>query len=158
MVTLSSCLIWPIMSFILPPNEGLGSTYRICRFWQKNHLFRWSSFWYWYDIVCKEAKLSHLGCRKPLRIHWKTDTPKMSDCLVRIFVQRHNWAIFLWKWASCRPLQSMAIVIGLCWTNFCSQKLKRTILATFGFNKTAICDTLPKLHSMFCTLFFKIAL
>ena len=50
-----------------------------------------------------------------------------------------------------RPLQSMAIVIGPCWTNFRSQKLKRRILATYGFNRT-------KLHSMFCALFLKNAL
>ena len=42
-----------------------------------------------------------------------------------------------------RPLQSMVIVIGPCCTNFCSQKLKRRILATFGFNIRA---TQPKLH------------
>ena len=30
----------------------------------------------------------------------------------------------------------MAIVIGPCWTNFGSQKLKKWILATFGFNTT----------------------
>ena len=57
-----------------------------------------------------------------------------------------------------RPLQSMAIVIGPCWTNFSSQKLKRRILATFGFNRTPLHATQPKLHSMFCALFFKITL
>ena len=36
------------------------------------------------------------------------------------------------------PLQSMAIAMGTCWTNFCSQKLKRSILAIFGFNRTAL--------------------
>ena len=45
----------------------------------------------------------------------------------------------------------MAIVIGPCWKNFCSQKLKRRILATFGFNRTALRSTQPKLHSMFCS-------
>ena len=77
-------------------------------------------------------------------IHWKADAPKMSHCLVRILVHGHNWAIFLRKWA---------IVIGPCWTNFCPQKLTRT--ATFGFNRTALHATQPKLHSMFCALFFK---
>ena len=109
MVTLSSLLIWQIISFILPANEygcvyastTLGnsdrSTYR-CRFWQKKkHLFRWSSFWS--RRVCKQAKLPHLGHRKPARIHWKADAPKMSHCLVRILIQRHNWAIFHRKWA-----------------------------------------------------------
>ena len=31
--------------------------------------------------------------------HWKADTPKTGHCLVRILVQRYNWAIFLRKWA-----------------------------------------------------------
>ena len=107
MVTLNSCLIWQIISFILPPNEygcvyawkTLGSgPCRRCRFWQKkNYLFGWSSFWSW--RVYKQAKLSHFEHRKPARIHWKADTPKMSHCLVWIFVQRHNWAIFLRNWA-----------------------------------------------------------
>ena len=103
MVTPSSCLIWQIIGFILPPNKygcvyawtSGRLTYRRCR--QKNHLFRWSLFWSW--RICIQAKLSHLGHRKPARTHWKADKPKTSYCLVRIFVQRHNWAIFLWKWA-----------------------------------------------------------
>ena len=107
---------------------------------KKNHFFRWSSFWSWRE--CKQAKLSHLGHRKPARIHWKVDTPKTSHYLVRILVQIHNWAI----------------VIGPCWTNFCSEKLKRRILATFGFNRTALRATHPKLHPMFCPLFLKIVL
>ena len=52
----------------------------------------------------------------------------------------------------------MAVVIGQWWTNFCSQKLKSRILTTFGFNRTALRATQPKLHSMFCALFLKIAL
>ena len=77
---------------------GLRSTYRRCRFCQKkNHLFRWSLFWSWW--VCKQAKLSYLGYRKPARIHWKADAPKTSQCLVQILIQRHIWVIFLRKWA-----------------------------------------------------------
>ena len=52
----------------------------------------------------------------------------------------------------------MAIVIGPYCRNFCSQKLKRRILATFDFNRTALHATQPRLHSMFCALFLKIAL
>ena len=109
---------------------GRRSTYKRCRFWQKkNHLFRWSSFWS--RRICKQAKLSHLGLRKPTRIHWKANAPKTSHCLERILVQRHN---------------------------FYSQISKRRILTTFGFNRTALRAAQPKLYSMFCALFLKIAL
>ena len=64
---------------------------------KKNHLFGWSPFRSWW--ICKQAKLSHLGYRKPARIHWKDEAPKTSHCLVRTLVQRYNWAIFLRKWA-----------------------------------------------------------
>ena len=58
---------------------------------------RRTSFCSW--RVCKQAKLSNLGHKKPARIHWKSDAPKTTHCLVRILVQRHNWIIFLRKWA-----------------------------------------------------------
>ena len=103
------CLIWQIISFILPPNEygccvyawaTLGSgraidLQKLPILAKKNHLFSWSSFWFW--RVCKQAKLSHFGQKKPARIHWKGDAPKTIHCLVRILVQRHNWVIFLPK-------------------------------------------------------------
>ena len=88
-------LIWQIISFILPPNEY--SCVYAWKHWEilrqidlqkmpilgnKNYLFRWSLFWSW--RVCKQAKLSHLGHRKPTRIHWEVDAPKTSCCLVRI--------------------------------------------------------------------------
>ena len=105
-----TCLIWQIISFILPSYEygclyawttlGSGPAIDLQKMpilKKKNHLFRWSSFWTW--RVCKQAKLSHLGHRKPARLHRKADAPKTSNCLARIFVQRHNWAIFLRKWA-----------------------------------------------------------
>ena len=40
----------------------------------------------------------------------------------------------------------------------CLQKLKRRILATFGFKRTALRAAQPKLYSIFCALFLKIAL
>ena len=103
MVTLSSCLIWKIISCILPPNENdhpmclrfAKWACRRCLLAQKNLLFRWSLFSSW--RLCKQAKLPYLGHRKRARIHWKADAPKTSQCLVWIFVKRHNWAIFLWE-------------------------------------------------------------
>ena len=62
---------------------------------KKNHLFRWRSFWIW--RACKEAKLSHLGHRKPTCIHWKAEASKTCHCLVGILVQGFNWTIFLRK-------------------------------------------------------------
>ena len=76
LVTLSSCLIWQIISFILPPNEhccvytrtrlGSGPAIDLQKMpilAKKNHLFRWSLFWSW--RVCKQAKFSHFGAQKP---------------------------------------------------------------------------------------------
>ena len=130
------------------------STYRTTILAKKKHLFSWSSFWSW--RVCKQTKLSHLGHKNfaKLQLHWKADASKTSHCLARILVQRHNKN----KMSNERPLQSMAIVIGPCWTNFCSQKLKRTMLATFGFNRTPLCATQPELHSIFYAMFLKINL
>ena len=95
MVTLDSYLIWQIISFILPPKEYvcvyawtmLGSRpaidlQKMPILAKKNHLFRWTPFWSW--RVCKQAKLLHLGHRKPAHIHLKAKTPKTSHFLVRI--------------------------------------------------------------------------
>ena len=130
---------WMVLfSFILPPNE-----YSCVYDWttlenmatllspilaKKIHLFRWSSLWSWW---CKQAKLSNLGHRKPTRIHRKADAPKTRHCLVRILVQKHKWAIFLSKWAR-RGRYSQWRSLLLCWTNFCSLKLKRRILVSTG--------------------------
>ena len=133
--TLSSCLIWQIISFILPSNE-YGCVYawnfacdRLTEDADFEH-FRWCSFWSW--RVCKQEKLSHLGHRKLADIHWRANAPKPSHCLVRILVQWRNWTIFLLKWAR--------IIIGPCWTNFCSQKLKRMI-GNIWFQDVATCHS-----------------
>ena len=94
----SSCLIWQIISFILPPNVF------VCLFAllsgpaidlqkmpileKKNHLFRWSSFWSL--RVCKRAKFSHLGHRKPARIHWKA-ARIFEPCFWRSHYQPQSW-------------------------------------------------------------------
>ena len=53
-----------------------------------------------------------------------------------------------------RPLQSITIIDRIFWT----QKLKKRILATFNLKRTTLRATQPKLYSMFCALFLKIAL
>ena len=121
---------------------GLQSTYRRCR----------CSFWSWW--VCKQAKLSHFGYRKPTRLYWEVDAPKTSHCLVW---SRGITDLFFFKKEQGEAITAMAIIIRKCWTNFCSQKSKRRILATFSSNRTALRATQPKLHSMFCALFLNIA-
>ena len=61
---------------------------------KKNHLFRWSSFWSW--RIWKQAKLSHLGHRKPIHIHWKADATKAS--------QRLNWVTRRGRYSQWRSL------------------------------------------------------
>ena len=77
---------------------------------KKDHLFRRSSFWSW--RVCKQAKLLHLGHRKPARIHWKANAPKTRYCLVQILVQRRNRAIFLRKWTRRGRYSQLRLLSG----------------------------------------------
>ena len=105
---------------------------------EKNHLVRWSSFWSW--RVCKQAKLSHAYIEKPKH-------PKPVTVWCGFWSGGIIWSFFFW-----------AVKGGPFWTNFWSQKLRRKILETFGFNRTAVRATQPKLHSIFCALFLNIAL
>ena len=67
------------------------------KFGQKNHLFRFSSVWSW--RVCKQAKLSHLEHGKPHAYIEKPTHPKRVTVWCGFWSKRHNWAIFLRKWA-----------------------------------------------------------
>ena len=109
-------------------------------------------------FLCKQAKLSHLWHRKPVRINWKTAAPKTSHCLVRILVQRHNWAVFLRKGASTGRYIYNGDRYRTMLNEFLFTKIKSRILATFGFNRTALRATQPKLQSIFCARIFKTAL
>ena len=93
----------------------------VADFGKKNHFFRWS----W--RVCKQAKLSRLGHRKPARIHCKADAPKTSHCLVRILVQTHNWAILL-RYSQFRSLSGHVerIFVHKNWRGGYSQHLVST--------------------------------
>ena len=104
-------MIAQIISFTLPPNEyGCVYAWNIATdrltedayFAKKKHLFRWSSFWSCW--ACKPAKLSHLGYRNP--------NPALNHCLVRILVERYNWAIFLRKWARRDRYSQWRLLLG----------------------------------------------
>ena len=143
METLSSCLIWQIISFILPPNE-YGCVYASLNGpaidLQENAFSNEVHF----DLGEYVSNCRIWGTENPHAYIEKPRQPKRVT------------AHFSLKMSKEKPLQSMAIVIAPCWTNFCSQKLKRRILATFGFNRTALRATQPKLYPAPCLL--KIAL
>ena len=155
MVTLSSCLIWQIISFNLPPNEyGCVYTWTTLGNIATDRLGKKSSFQMKLILILAclhKAKLSHLGHRKPARIPWKADAPW-------ILVQRHNWAIFLRKWARRGRYRQWRSLSGHVERIFVHKNWRGGILTTFCFNWTALRATQPKLHSMFCALFLKIAL
>ena len=150
MLTISSCLIWQIISFILPPNE-YGCVYTSLSGpaidLQK--------------ILSDEDHLDPGGYLNKQNCHiWDTENPhayiEMPTHPKRVTVWCGFWSRgimghFSSQISKERPLQPMAI--GPCWTNFCAQKLKRRILATFGFNWTALRATQPKLHSIFASCF-----
>ena len=161
MVTFCSCLIWQIISFILPPNEygsvygwtTLGSGLAIDADFGKKIIFSDEADFDLGGYVNKQI------CRiwnteNPQAYIKKPMAPKWVTVWCGFWFRGIIGPFFLEK---ARPLQLMAIVIGPCWTNFCSQKLKKRILATFGFNTTALHATKPRLHSMFSALFLKIA-
>ena len=134
MVTLISCLIWQIISFIFPPNEygcvyawitlGNIGTLLLPTLVKKNHLFSWGSFWSW--PVCKQAKLSYLGHRKPARTlksqHTQNESLFGAEAVI---VNGDRYRAMLNEFL-----------------------LKGRILATFVFNRMALCATQLKLHSI----------
>ena len=98
----------------------------------------------WMKVFIKPTNLISIVCIVSIKVKWG------PFCLNNLFYRVRHITFF--------SNYNMAIVIGPCWTNFCSQKLKRRILATFGFNRTALRTTQPMLHSMYCAVFLKIAL
>ena len=117
MVTLISCLICRIISFILPPNE-IGCVFASYTCIRLNNAEKWACDRLTEDADFGKKKLifsdeDHLdlgGYVNKQNCHiWGTDNQhayiekptqlKTSHCLVRILIQKNNWAIFLRKWA-----------------------------------------------------------
>ena len=99
MATLSSCLIWQIISFIL---NNYGCVYAwqcpakwACRFWQKKHLLGEAHF----DLGGYVNKQNYRiwGTENPQAYIEKRAHPK-RETVVRCGFW-HNWAISLRKWA-----------------------------------------------------------
>ena len=132
MVTLSSCMIWQIISFILPPNE-YGCVYA------------WTMLGSGPEIDLQKMPILPKKIIFSDEAHFDLQSAKQTNkqnCLIwgtenpHAFWSRIEFGHFSSKMSNKMHLQSMAIVIGPCWTNFCSRKLKRRILAIFGFNST----------------------
>ena len=121
--------------------------YRRCRFWQKKIIFSNEAH---FDLGGYANKQNCLiwGTENPHTYIGKPTNPKR----VNVWCGFWSRGIIASKMSKERPLQSMTIVIGPCWMNFCSQKLKRRIEGT-GRRYVP-----HSLHSMFCALFLKIAL
>ena len=97
----NSCLIWQVISFILSPTSLSGPVIDL----QKMPILaKKSSFQMNLILILTGMQTSKIVAfeAKKTRTHtlWKADVSKKSHCLVRILVQRHNWARFLRKWAS----------------------------------------------------------
>ena len=111
---------------------GLQSTFRRCRFLVKEIIFS------------DEANFDLCGYVNKQNCHiWGTENP-------HAYIEKPTLPkrVTVWCWFWSRGIIGpfifennqeetvMVIVIGPCWMNFCLQKLKRMILATFGFNRT----------------------
>ena len=165
MVTLSLCPIWQTINFILPPNEcgcvyaslsGPAIDLQKMPIMAKKTIFSDEANFDLGGYVNKQ-NCRIWGTENPHTYIEKLTHPKQVTVWCG-FWSRGIIGRFSSKLSKERPLYSTAIVIGPCWTNTCSQKLKRRILATFGFNRTVLRATQPKQHSMSCALFLKIAL
>ena len=147
MVTLSSCLIWQIISFILPNENGC--------------VYAWTTL----------GSGPAIDLQKMPILAKKIIFSDEAHFDLSGYVNKQNCSIWGIEYQHAyieKPMHPKQVtvwcgfwsrgIIGPCWTNFCSQKLNRRILATLGFNRTAQRATQPKLHSMFCALVLKIAL
>ena len=138
MVTPSSCLIWQIISFIPLPNE--------------------------YGCVYDWTTLGNIAALLLLILAKKIIFSDAAHFDLGGYVNKQNCRIWgtenpqAYSEKPTHPKRVTVTVNGDHYRYFCSQKLKRRILATFGFNRTAQCATQPKLHSMFWAQFLKIAL
>ena len=161
MVTLSSCLIWQIISFILPPNVyicvyawttlGSGPTIDLQKMpiLAKKIIFLVEAYFDLGGYVNKQ------NCRI-----WGIENPHTHTLKSR---RCQNVLLFgvdfdpEEKWARRGRYSQWRSLSGHVEQIFVPKNWKR-ILATFGFNRTVLCATQPKLHSMFWALFLKIAL
>ena len=141
MVKFSSCLICQIISFILPPNE-YGCVYASLSGaaidLQKVPILA-------KKIVFSDEAHFDLGRyvnKRNCRI-WGTENQ-------HAFIEKptHTKRVTVWCGFWSRG------IIGIM-NEFLFTKIEE---ATFGFNRTALRAIQPKLHSMFCALFLKIAL
>ena len=154
MVTLSSCLMWQIISFILTSNDaGKWACDRLTEdvdfgkkssFQMKLILILVSSFW--------SSKIVAFGVQKTACIHWKADAPETSHCLVWILVQRPFF------FENEQGVTVNGDSYGAMLNEFLLTKVEEEDIGNIWLQQdVATCHT-SKLHSMFCALFLRIGL
>ena len=153
MVTLSSCLIWQKISFILPPNEYdcvYASLSGPAIDLQKMPILAKKK-----KIIFSDESHFDLGGyvnKQNYRI-WGTENPhayiEKPTHPKRVTVWCEYWSFFF------ENEQGEAVTVNgdRCRAMLNEFLFTKTEEATFGFNSTALRATQPKLHSMFCVLF-----
>ena len=144
-VTLSSCLIWQIISFILPPDEyGCVYAWTTLGNIETDRLTEDADFGQ--KIIFSDEAHFDLGgyvnkqnCRiwGTENLHSYIEKPTHPK---RVTVWCGFWSRaiirrFSSKMSKERLLQLMAMVSGPCWTNFCSQKLKKEDIGNIWFQQ-----------------------
>ena len=108
----------------------------------KNHLFRWSSFWSW--RICKQSKLSHLRQKISAR------NPKRVTVWCR-FWSRGIIGLFFFENEQAKAVTINGNRYRAMLNEFLFKKIDRKNI----FNRTLLRATQPKLHLMFCALFWR---
>ena len=168
MVTFSSCLIWQIINFILPPNEygcvyawttiGSGSAidYGRCRFWQKKSIFSVEAHFVLGRYVNKQ-NCSIWGTENPHAYIVKPTHPK------RVTVWCEFWSRSIIEQFFFKNEQGEAVTVNgdhyrVMLNEFLFTKTEMEDIGNIWFQQDGAMYHKPKLHSIFCALFLKIAL
>ena len=159
MVTLSSCLIWQIISFILPTNEYGCVAWTTLGKWACDRLREDADFGK--KIIFSDQAYFDLGeyANKQNCLIWGTENPRAYNEKTANPKGVTVWCGF-WSRGIIGPFffennQGEAVTINGDRYRAMLTELQRRILATFGFNRTAQRGAQPKLHSMFVPCFWR---
>ena len=124
------------------------SSYRRCRFWQKKIIFSDEAHFELGGYLNKQ-NCCIWGTENPHAYIEKPKHPKQVTVCCGFWSRGIIGPFFF------ENNQGEAVTVN---SDRYRPMLNEFLFTTFGFNKTALHATQPKLHSMFCILFLKIAL